>query len=103
MNMDASLFDFVCSALERETELDRLAARGTVRLALKQAGLEAGAVSAEQMAVVLERVLPRELSARGVGDSAAVCARLRGGLAGRSFAAGAETPDEVFRRLGGDR
>ena len=37
---DARTFDWVCAQLEERSSLDRLEARGTVRLALKQAGLE---------------------------------------------------------------
>ena len=35
-----SVFDHVCDGVERGTSLDRLQSRGTVRLALKEAGLE---------------------------------------------------------------
>jgi hypothetical protein len=38
---DSPCFDRVCAALESETSLDRIEARGTVRLALKGAGLDA--------------------------------------------------------------
>ena len=38
---DSAAFEFACGQLETGTSLDRLAARGTVRIALKQAGLEA--------------------------------------------------------------
>jgi hypothetical protein len=92
-------FDFVCAQLEEHTSLDRLAARGTVRLALKNAGLEPNTVSADQMAVVVEKVLPEELSARGVdGD---ICSTMLQGLKRLAPGAAPETPDAVFKRLGG--
>lgn len=97
---ESQAFDFVCDQLEQGTQLDRLAARGTVRLALKQAGLEPGSVTPEQMGVVVERVLPAELSSRGV-EAEAVCAAIRGGLAGLGSGPAVETPDAVFKRLGG--
>lgn len=98
---DAQAFDFVCDQLEQATSLDRLAARGTVRIALKQAGLEARTVSPEEMNVVLEKLLPQELTTRGVEGGEAVCARIKSGLASLAPGRPVETPDAVFRRLGG--
>ena len=63
---DSPAFDWTCTELENETDLDRLEARGTVRIALKSSGLEAGTVLPDQMRVVIEKVLPTELGARGV-------------------------------------
>ncbi|MAE97061.1 MAG: hypothetical protein CL910_20615 [Deltaproteobacteria bacterium] len=98
---DSPAFDFVCTQLEERTDLDRLATRGTVRLALKQAGLEARTITADQMKVVLEKVLPGELSARGIDGGADLCVQLKAGLAGIERGSEPETPDAVFRRLGG--
>ena len=98
---ESSAFAFVCEKLEAESSLDRLESRGTVRLALKQAGLEAGSVTPDQMRVVLERVLPGELEARGVSESAAVCSRIAAGVRGLAPESGAQTPEAVFERLGG--
>ncbi len=94
-------FDWTCEALERATDLDRLEARGTVRIALKSAGLEAGSVQPDQMRVVIEKLLPAELTARGVGDAEATCAQLASGISSVSGDAAVESPDEVFKRLGG--
>ncbi len=95
------VFDFVCAQLESRTSLDRLAARGTVRIALKQAGLDAQAVTPEQMAVVVEKLLPAELASRSVPDASSICEALA--LRTRAISAGVaqDTPDSVFRRLGG--
>ncbi|MCG8591630.1 MAG: hypothetical protein MJE66_20220 [Proteobacteria bacterium] len=98
---DSPLFDFVCSELESGSSLDRLEARGTVRLALKQAGLEVRSVTADQMAVVLEKVLPGELTARGVDGGEALCERMRGGLAQFQSGEDGDSPEAVFARLGG--
>ena len=97
---DAAVFDWICTELEARTSLDRLEARGTVRLALKEAGLEARTVTADQVKVVLERVLPKELVARGIEDAESVCAGLAPGLASLEARPGVETPDTVFARLG---
>ena len=98
---ESAVFDFVCEKLEHETRLDRRAVRGTVRIALKQAGLEARSVTPAQMSVVLERVLPIELGSRGVDGGEALCARIRQGLSGIAASPQADTPDAVFQRLGG--
>ncbi len=99
---DSAAFDFVCERIQQGTSLDRLEARGTVRLALKQAGLEARSVTPDQMKVVVEKVLPGELESRGIEGAEGVCGGLAAGLAGVDAGAGAgESPDEVFRRLGG--
>jgi len=99
---DSAAFDWVCEQLEESTSLDRLEARGTVRLALKAAGLEARSVSPDQMRVVAEKVLPDELASRGIADGRELCNRLCSGLAGlRAGPAEGDTPDEIFRRMGG--
>lgn len=97
---DTRAFDLVCDQLEGGTSLDRLEARGTVRLALKQAGLESRSVTPEQMIVVVSRILPEELSNRGV-DGASICATISAGLQSMEAGEARETPDAVFRRLGG--
>lgn len=99
---DAPAFDWVCSELEQRTSLDRLEARGTVRISLKEAGLDPRNLAPEQMKVVLEKVLPKELGTRGVEDPEGVCR----GLASEVLridagSGGGETPEEVFRRLAG--
>lgn len=98
---DAEAFEAVCNQIEARTSLDRLAARGTVRIALKQAGLDARSVTPEQMAVVAEKLLAGELASRGVANAASVCAEFATKLRGMGTSGGAETPDAVFRRLGG--
>ena len=61
--MAADLFDFTAERLEHHTSLDRLEARGTLRIALKAAGLKAKSVSAAQLCVVFEKLMPDELDA----------------------------------------
>ena len=99
---DAAALDWLCTELESRTELSLLEARGTVRLALKASGLDAGSVRAEELAVVLERVLPNELATRGVDDSEGLTTSLASQIRAMSFAGeAAEAPDRVFERLGG--
>ena len=95
--MDATLFDFAADRLEHHTGLDRLEARGTLRIALKSAGLEPKNVTGAQMRVVFEQVMPGELDSRGVVDIQVVCAAVIADLADDSAA----RPDEIFNRLAG--
>ena len=97
---DSAVFDFTCELLERETSLDRLEARGTVRIALKQAGLEARGVSRQQMIVIAQKLLPGELGGRGIADADRVCSELVAGLGSLVDASAEETPADVFQRLG---
>ncbi len=101
---DAAAFEWTCKELERSTSLDRLEARGTVRIALKQSGLDVRAVTPEQMKVVIEQVLPGELRARGVGDGDALCATLAQRILGQDLGLTRpdQSPDKIFERLGGD-
>jgi hypothetical protein len=97
------LFEFVAGKLEEATPLDRLEARGTVRLGLKAAGLDPRGVTKQQMEVMLQKVLPAELSTRGVAQSQKVCEGLVGALAALKSGeadAQSESPEDVFSRLG---
>ena len=98
---DSEVFDFVCDELEQRTSLDRLEARGTVRLALKQAGLDARSVDARQMSVVVTKVIPGELESRGVESAAQHCSAIGSRLNSLEVSPRTETPEAVFERLGG--
>ena len=98
---ESAAFNLVCASLERLTSLSGIEARGTVRLALKEAGFDAREVSARQMYLVLKRILPGELRSRGVQNTDAVCEELARSVAGISEA-GSDAPDAVFQRMGGD-
>jgi hypothetical protein len=92
-------FDRVCGELERATSLSSLEARGTVRIALRQAGFEAKRVEVGQMVDVIRRVLPRELGLRGIPDAAALCERLARGLADPAAGSDGDVPDDGLARL----
>jgi hypothetical protein len=103
--MASGLFDLAAERLEHRTALDRLEARGTLRLAFKQAGLDPKNASSEQLDVLFERVLPGELEMRGVDDVASVCRAVLGDIANSPAADGEAASgrvDDIFRRLGGD-
>jgi hypothetical protein len=98
---DSSVFERACASLEELTQLSRLEARGTIRIALKEAGFDPASVRAAELSVVATRVLPDELAARGVADAKSICERLRGRLSEIQDSAGAQRPEAVFARLGG--
>ena len=101
--MARTAFEFVATRLEQLTEFDSLEARGTVRLALKEAGLDARSVTTSQIAVVVERVLPYELRSRGVDDSERIARSILTDLKGfrAEPSEQSESPEDVFRRLVG--
>jgi hypothetical protein len=101
----SSAFEWLCTALEESTTLERLEARGTIRIALKEAGLEPRTVTPSELRVVAQKILPRELRNRGVANEAALCDRMVSGLQvleSQAGGAAADTPDAIFRRLGGE-
>jgi hypothetical protein len=97
-----AIFETVANALQGAAGMDVLATRGTLRLALKSAGLDAKDVTALQMRVVLERLLPEELERRGVQGARELCARLVEAV-GRAEPAATEpdasSPEAIFRRM----
>jgi hypothetical protein len=102
--MATDLFDLAAEKLERTTEMDRLAARGTLRIALKEAGLDPHNLAIPQLRVVFEKLMPKELDARGVSDTAVACKTIMDEIAGSADAidiASSASPDDVFKRLGG--
>ena len=102
--MAAVLFDIAADKLGESSEMDRLAARGTLRLALKQAGLDVQNLTVPQLRAVFEKLMPQELEARGVPDPAATCIAVMNEVANAASTADLEassSPDEIFKRLGG--
>jgi hypothetical protein len=100
--MSASIFDFVSDELQRLTQLEKLEARGTVRLALKAAGLDVRTVTTPQMVATLMKVMPNEIRARGVENSEQICRSLVTALEAAfpsSTAVDPESPEAIFRRL----
>jgi hypothetical protein len=102
--VDTTLFDFAAERLEHHSEFSRIESRGTLRLALKSAGLELKSLSLDELRVVFEKLMPGELETRGVSDAAAICSAVIHDVAESPAAADAdrsENPDDVFRRLSG--
>ncbi len=102
--MATDLFDIAAETLEGSTEMDRLAARGTLRIALKEAGLDARKLTIPQLRAIFEKLMPKELDARGVSDAAATCQAVMDGISRSADAidlTSSASPDDVFKRLGG--
>jgi hypothetical protein len=97
---DSESFSVACQALETSSALDKLEARGTIRIVLKSAGLDASSVAPAQMKVVVDKVLPEELRARGVEDSEASCRAICAALEGVAASEDGSSPEAVFSRLG---
>ena len=99
---ESTPFEFVCGEIERATSLTSLEARGTVRIALKAAGIEARTATPAQLKVILEKLIPGELKKRGCEDAEGLCKGINTKLVGQKFdSVGAESPEAVFARLGG--
>ena len=74
--------------------MDRLAARGTLRIAVKEAGLDAQKLTVPQLRAVFEKLMPKELEARGVGEATAICKALVDDIAGAASEADSAAADE---------
>jgi hypothetical protein len=101
----ATLFDVASERLEAGAEMERLAARGTLRLALKQAGLDTQNLTIQQLRAVFEKLMPKDLEARGVSDAEATCRAIMAQIAASADLneiASPTLPDDVFKRLGGN-
>jgi hypothetical protein len=104
--MASGLFDIAAEALEQHSSLDRLEARGTLRIALKAAGIDAKSLTTAQLGVIFDKLLPHELATRGIEDAAQVCAAVmvsvKNAAPAIKTADGSENAFDVFSRLGGD-
>jgi len=98
--VSADLFDRLATTLEERTELSRLEARGTLRLALKNAGLEPEKLTPSYAEALVKKILPRELESRGVPDVPGVCDAVPRAAQQAGAAADAHRPEALFERLG---
>ncbi len=97
---DSPAFECICTELESQSSLDRLEARGTVRLVLKSAGLEAKSITQSHADVAISKLLPDELRARGIDDTDRICEAIKRALGQVEDMRQADTPENVFARLG---
>lgn len=96
------LFDGLAEEIEARTSLDRIESRGTLRIALKQAGVPVNQATPQELQVVLERLMPTELRNRGVPEPEQVCAALIQWTQEHQGEApeGNSNPSDVFGRFG---
>ena len=100
---ESPVFEWACAILERGARWSRLQARGTVRLVVRDAGLDTRTLRASQLHVIALRLLPKELRSRGVDDVDALCTALSecpGSVEAEARAMAPVDPEEVFKRLG---
>lgn len=97
---ESRAFEWTAAEMEPLFGMSRIETRGTLRLALKEAGLEPRTVNARQMAVLLEKVMPKLLRSRRIVDPEPACASLALRVREQRFDDPFEPPEDVFRRLG---
>jgi hypothetical protein len=98
--MDSDSFTIVADRLQELSDLDRLEARGTIRLAFKRAGVDVASFGLDDLEAVFTTIMPEELEARGCDDARAVCDALIKSLAGDIPEKATRSRDEIMRRLG---
>jgi hypothetical protein len=98
--MDSDAFTALADRLCEISDLDRLEARGTIRIAFKKTGVEVKCIGMDELEAVFARVMPRELEARGCSDPQAICEATLSSLGGALPKTGARSSDEIMRRLG---
>jgi hypothetical protein len=99
----SAAYDTAQQVLEAAAGMERWAARGAIQLALMDGGFEAGSVTVAEMEVVVDKLLAKQLQTQKVDDVPGICAKIRTALGGIGDAAGKETPDRIFQRLGKSR
>jgi hypothetical protein len=101
MSDESPVFERTADELEVLSRMSRLEARGTLRLALKDAGLVPKTINAKAMLVVLDRILPQLLVRRGVTNAPDMCRVLSGIVRGLTSESSndIDTPEKVFARI----
>jgi hypothetical protein len=103
--MPTELFDAAAGFIEARSGLDRLESRGTLRITLKNAGLDPNKVTPAELRVVFEKRMPGELEKLGVADAETIAQAVWSEIARCPEAENAGSDgnvDGTFRRLGGD-
>ena len=99
---DSAAFELVSEEIARRTVLNRIEARGTVRLVLREGGLDASSVRPAEMAVVVVRLLAGALTRRGVEGAQEICRAMVSRLSALDEAPPTENPETIFQRLAND-
>ncbi|MEO1482505.1 MAG: hypothetical protein AAFU77_10400 [Myxococcota bacterium] len=96
----SAVFRWLCEELEKRTQLNRLQARGAVRLLLRDAGLEARSLNPVQASALVRKRLRPALERQGVSDAGAVRDGITSDLSKKSFPVVPESAEDIFSRLG---
>lgn len=96
----ASDFDLAAQKLEQCSSFNRLEARGTLRIALRDSGFDAKSVAPGQLRVVIERLLPQHLRDRGIPEPERVCRLLVDSIPDAGSQDADDSPEAIFARLG---
>jgi hypothetical protein len=99
--MEFDTFTLVADRVSELSQLDRLESRGTLRIALKRAGVDANHLGLDEVAATFSTIMPEELEARGCTDAAAICNAIIQSLEGVAPESATRSRDEIMRRLGG--
>lgn len=92
--------DAAQQVLETSAGMEKWAARGALQLALMDGGFDTASVTVEEMEIVVDKLLGKQLATQKVANVAAVCAEIRAALGGVGDSPGKDTPDRIFQRLG---
>jgi len=98
--MESDAFTIVADRLCELSKLDRLEARGTLRIALKKAGVNAKRLGRDDLEATFAKILPAELEARGCADAEAICDAILKSVDGDVPEGSTRSSDEIMRRLG---
>jgi hypothetical protein len=94
------VFEWVSQKIAAAAGWTNLVARGTVRLALKEMGLDPRTVGKKEMATALRNSLGRLLEMHQVADAKGLCERLEHELWNAQMSSSSvESPEDIFKRL----
>jgi hypothetical protein len=94
------VFEWVAGRLQTATRWSAMEARGTLRLALKEMGVDPRFVTKREMLAVLRTRLNRALEARRYSDARQLCAWFEEELTHATFEREVESPEAIFQRFG---
>ncbi len=92
----SDVFEKAGEILERHTGFNKIQSRGTIRLLLKDAGLNPRTVEKDDMMGVVEARLGGELEKRGVADCGAIVQRVTDDINNATFA---ESAYDIFSKI----
>jgi len=98
---ESPIFTVVCEVIEEMSTLSRLEARGTVRLAMKEAGLEPRDVTSRDMLALLGTVMQQALTSRGVVDVEKILERSRAAVKAARSAHEPVSAESIFDGIAG--